>query len=62
MKDNRIPNGMRSGNAMKIIGYSHRKLAVTEAFPMVKACVLPMKRVGDVFELLLERYNLIVYV
>ena len=62
MKDNRIPNGMRSGNAMKVIGYSHRKLAVTEAFPMVKACVLPMKRMGDVFELLLERYNLIMYV
>lgn len=47
---------------MKILGYSHRKLAVTEAFPMAKACVLPMKRVGEVFELLLEKYNLIVYI
>ena len=47
---------------MKILGYSHRKLPLTEAFPMVKACVLSMKRVGEVFELLLEKYNLIVYI
>ena len=62
MKDDIIPNGMRSGNAMKILGYSHQKLAVTEAFPMVKACVLSMKKVGEVFELSLERYNLIVHI
>ena len=55
MKDDIIPNGMRSGNAMKILGYSHQKLAVTEAFPMVKACVLSMKKVGEVFELSLGR-------
>lgn len=62
MKDDIILNGMRSGNTMKILGYSHRKLPLTEAFPMVKACVFPMKRVGEVFELLLEKYNLIVYI